>query len=67
MGLGLAHLHLTSQMRCLRFRQSQNPPLKTSPFACLLLLFVIRLGFGPFAFDRSDAMLALIGIFQFFR
>ena len=30
-GLGLAHLRLTSQMRCLHFYESVNSPLRTSP------------------------------------
>ena len=32
MGLGLAFLRLTSQMRCLHFCQSVNSPLRTSRF-----------------------------------
>ena len=31
-GFGLAHLRLTSQMRCLHFCQSKNSPLRTSPY-----------------------------------
>ena len=33
MGLGLAHLRLTGQMRCLRFYQSTNSPLRIPPYS----------------------------------
>ncbi len=36
MGLGLAHLRLTSQMRCLHFCQIVNSPLRTSSYCDIL-------------------------------
>ena len=40
MGLGLAHLRLTTQMRCLHFYQSVNSPLRISLYIDGSFLFI---------------------------
>ena len=39
MGLGLAHLRLTSQMRCLHFCQSVNVPLRIPPYPATVFYY----------------------------
>ena len=57
MGMGLAHLHLTGQMRRLHFCQSINSPLRTSPFGGDIFCFYAR--FCIFAFFFLSLFLLL--------
>ena len=63
MGLGLAHLRMTSQMRCLHFYQSVNSPLRIPRYPTAGIFVAVTLFAAVTSWVVNNLVLAIAIIF----